>query len=147
MESMLNETVTQLLGVVLSGLIAIVGAYMTLFVAKVTQKASLEVAKLKDERQQAILSNTLSKVDDLLRTNIVALEETTKKVMLESIKDGKIEKSELKQLAEEVKINVVNQLGEGSLAILNESLGDTTGYIEARLEEVLAEVKGQIIVQ
>ena len=144
MENLLNETVTQLLGVVLGGLITIACAYMTLFVAKITQKASLEVTKLKDERQQAILSNTLSKVDDLLKTNIVALEETTKKVMLDAINDGKIEKTELKQLAEEVKTNVINQLGEGSLSILNESLGDTTGYIEARLEEVLADVKGQM---
>lgn len=145
MENLLNETVTQLLGVVLGGLITIACACMTLFVAKITQKASLEVTKLKDERQQAILSNTLSKVDDLLKTNIVALEETTKKVMLDAIEDGKIEKTELKQLAEEVKTNVINQLGEGSLSILNESLGDTTGYIEARLEEVLADVKGQMI--
>lgn len=145
MNNVLNETIAQLLGVVLSGLIAIAGAYMTLFVAKVTQKASLEVLKLKDERQQTILSNTLSKVDDLLKTNIVALEETTKKVMLQAIEDGKIEKSELKQLAEEVKTNVLNQLGEGSLAVLNQSLGDTSGYIEARLEEVLTEVKNKMI--
>ena len=145
MNNVLNETIAQLLGVVLSGLIAIAGAYMTLFVAKVTQKASLEVSKLKDERQQTILSNTLSKVDDLLKTNIVALEETTKKVMLQAIEDGKIEKSELKQLAEEVKTNVLNQLGEGSLAVLNQSLGDTSGYIEARLEEVLTEVKNKMI--
>ena len=145
MNNVLNETIAQLLGVVLSGLIAIAGAYMTLFVAKVTQKASLEVSKLKDERQQTILSNTLSKVDDLLKTNIVALEETTKKVMLQAIEDGEIEKSELKQLAEEVKTNVLNQLGEGSLAVLNQSLGDTSGYIEARLEEVLTEVKNKMI--
>lgn len=144
MENLLNETVTQLLGVVLSGCVAIAGAYMTLFVSKMTQKATLEVSKLKDEQQQAILTSTLDKVDKLLKTNIIALEETVKVDMLESIKDGKVEKSELKTLAENVKTNVINQLGEGSVQILNDSLGDTTGYIEARLEGILAEIKGKV---
>ena len=98
----------------------------------------------KDERQKAIVDTTLDKVDELLKTNIIALENTVKKDMLELIADGKIEKEELKKLAENVKINVINQLGEGSIAILNETLGDVNGYLEVRIEEKLAEIKKEI---
>ena len=141
METLLENTVIQLLGIIIGGLLAIASAYMTLFVAKATQRAKIETEKLNDERQKAIVDATLDKVDELLKTNIIALENTVKKDMLELIADGKIEKEELKKLAENVKINVINQLGEGSMAILNETLGDVNGYLEVRIEEKLAEIK------
>ena len=144
METLLENTVIQLLGIIIGGLLAIASAYMTLFVAKATQRAKVETEKLNDERQKAIVDATLDKVDKLLKTNIIALENTVKKDMLELIADGKIEKDELKKLAENVKINVINQLGEGSMAILNETLGDVNGYLEVRIEEKLAEIKKEI---
>lgn len=144
METLLENTVIQLLGIIIGGLLAIASAYMTLFVAKATQRAKIETEKLNDERQKAIVDATLDKVDELLKTNIIALENTVKKDMLELIADGKIEKDELKKLAEDVKINVINQLGEGSMAILNEALGDVNGYLEVRIEEKLAEIKKEI---
>lgn len=144
METLLENTVIQLLGIIIGGLLAIASAYMTLFVAKATQRAKVETEKLNDERQKAIVDATLDRVDELLKTNIIALENTVKKDMLELIADGKIEKEELKKLAENVKINVINQLGEGSMAILNETLGDVNGYLEVRIEEKLAEIKKEI---
>ena len=144
MENLLENTVIQLLGIIIGGLLAIASAYATLFVSKATQKAKVEIEKLNDERQRKIVDATLDKVDELLRTNIIALENTTKKDMLALIEDGKIEKEELKKLAEDVKVNVLNQLGEGSIAILNETLGDVNGYLEVRIEEKLAEIKKEI---
>ena len=144
MEELLQNTVIQLLGIIIGDILAIASAYATLFVAKATQKAKVEIEKLNDERQRKIVNATLDKVDELLRTNIVALENTTKKDMLALIEDGKIEKEELKKLAEDVKVNVLNQLGEGSIAILNETLGDVNGYLEVRIEEKLAEIKKEI---
>ena len=143
MEELLQNTVIQLLGIIIGGILAIASAYMTLFVAKATQKAKAETEKLNDERQRKIVNATLNKVDELLRTNIIALENTAKKDMLALIDDGKIEKDELKKLAQDVKINVLNQLGEDSLAILNDTLGDVNGYLEARIEEKLAEIKAK----
>ena len=145
MEELLQNTVIQLLGIVIGGILAIASAYMTLFVAKATQKAKAETEKLNDERQRKIINATLNKVDELLKTNIIALENTVKKDMLALIDDGKIEKDELKKLAQDVKINVLNQLGEDSLAILNDTLGDVNGYLEARIEEKLAEIKAKDI--
>ena len=144
METLLENTVIQLLGIIIGGLLAVASAYATLFVAKATQKAKVEIEKLNDERQRKIVNATLNKVDELLRTNIIALENTTKKDMLALIEDGKIEKEELKKLAQNVKENVLNQLGEGSIAILNETLGDVNGYLEVRIEEKLAEIKKEI---
>ena len=144
MEELLQDTIIQLLGIVIGGILAIASAYMTLFVAKATQRAKAETEKLNDERQRKMVNATLDKVDELLKTNIIALENTVKKDMLELIADGKIEKDELKKLAKNVKENVLNQLGEDSLAILNDTLGDVNGYLEVRIEEKLAEIKKEI---
>ena len=144
MEELLQNTVIQLLGIVIGGILAIASAYATLFVAKATQRAKVEIEKLNDERQRKIMNATLNKVDELLRTNIIALENTVKKDMLVLIEDGKLEKDELKKLAQDVKENVLNQLGEDSIAVLNGTLGDVNGYLEVRIEEKLAEIKKEI---
>ena len=143
MENLLKDTVVQLLGVIIGGCLAIATAYAGLLIARATQKIKLEIEKLNDETQKKIFNDTLDRVDSLLQTNIVAMENTVKKDMLASIADGKIEKAELKTLANNVKNNVLKQLGDDSLAVLNDSLGDVNGYLEVKIEEILAQIKAQ----
>ena len=143
MENLLKDTVVQLLGVIIGGCLAIVTAYAGLLIARATQKIKLEIEKLNDETQKKIFNDALDRVDSLLQTNIVAMENTVKKDMLASIADGKIEKTELKTLADNVKNNVLKQLGDDSLAVLNDSLGDVNGYLEVKIEEILAQIKAQ----
>ena len=143
MENLLKDTVIQLLGVIIGGCLAIVTAYAGLLIARATQKIKLEIEKLNDETQKKIFNDALDRVDSLLQTNIVAMENTVKKDMLASIADGKIEKAELKTLANNVKNNVLKQLGDDSLEVLNNSLGDVNGYLEVKIEEILAQIKAQ----
>ena len=143
MENLLKDTVIQLLGVIIGGCLAIATAYAGLLIARATQKIKLEIEKLNDETQKKIFNDALDRVDSLLQTNIIAMENTVKKDMLASIADGKIEKAELKTLANNVKNNVLKQLGDDSLAVLNDSLGDVNGYLEVKIEEILAQIKAQ----
>lgn len=143
MENLLKDTIIQLLGIIIGGGLAVASAYTGLLVARATQKIKLEIEKLNDETQKKILNDTLDRVDNLLQTNIIAMENTVKKDMLVAIADGKIEKTELKTLADNVKNNVLKQLGDDSLAVLNNSLGDVNGYLEVKIEEILAQVKAQ----
>ena len=137
----LQEGMIKLLEIVISGALAIASVYATLLVTKATQKAKMEISKLKDEQAKKLLDDSLYKVDALLKTNIIAMENTLKKELAKGVEDGKIEKEELNKLAFAVKENVLNQLGKSSLDILNEGLNDLDGYIEARLEQILVEVK------
>lgn len=141
MDALLKEGLQQLLNIVIGGVLTVASVYGTLFVAKITQKAKIEIAKLKDEQAKIILDASLERLDQLLKTNIVAMENTLKKELTKAIEDGVIEKEELKMLALNVKENVLNQLGRESLDVLNNGLNDLGGYIEARLEQILVEVK------
>ena len=140
---LLQEGLIDLLKIVIESVLAIASFYATMFVGSVAQKAKVELEKVKDEKAKELLNENLDRVDVLLRTNIIAMENTLKKEISEGIKDGKIEKDELNKLAVNVKENVLNQLGKGSLDILNEGLNDVNGYIEARLEQILVEVKNK----
>ena len=143
MENLLKDTVIQLLGIIIGGCLAVASAYGCLLVARATQKIKLEIERLNDETQKRILNDTLDRVDSLLQTNIIAMENTVKKDMLVAIEDGKVEKAELKTLADNVKNNVLKQLGNDSLEVLNNSLGDVNGYLEVKIEEILAQIKAQ----
>ena len=138
---LLQEGLIDLLKIVIESVLAIASVYATMFVANVTQKAKVELQKVKDEKDKELLNESLDRVDALLRTNIIAMENTLKKELVKDIADGKIDKEEAKLLVDNVKKNVLNQLGNESLVVLNEGLNDLNGYIEARLEQILVEVK------
>lgn len=138
---LLQEGLVDLLKIVIESVLAIASVYATMFVANVTKKAKVELQKVKDEKAKELLNQNLDRVDALLRTNIVAMENTLKKELIKDIADGKLDKEEAKLLVNNVKKNVLNQLSNESLVVLNEGLNDLNGYIGARLEEILVEVK------
>lgn len=138
---LLQEGLVDLLKIVIESVLAIASVYATMFVANVTKKAKVELQKVKDEKAKELLNENLDRVDVLLRTNIIAMENTLKKELIKDIEDGKLDKEEAKLLVNNVKKNVLNQLGNESLVVLNEGLNDLNGYIGARLEEILVEVK------
>ena len=138
---LLQEGLVDLLKIVIESVLAIASVYATMFVANVTKKAKVELQKVKDEKAKELLNENLDRVDVLLRTNIIAIENTLKKELIKDIADGKLDKEEAKLLVNNVKKNVLNQLGNESLVVLNEGLNDLNGYIGARLEEILVEVK------
>ena len=138
---LLQEGLVDLLKIVIESVLAIASVYATMFVANVTKKAKVELQKVKDEKAKELLNQNLDRVDVLLRTNIIAMENTLKKELIKDIEDGKLDKEEAKLLVNNVKKNVLNQLSNESLTVLNEGLNDLNGYIGARLEEILVEVK------
>lgn len=144
MENQLQESLIQLLSILIGGALTVVTAYVGVFVQKATQKAKLEIAKIEDENAQVIFSNALQKTTTLINTNIVAMENTLKKELIAAIEDGKIEKDELRQLSTAVKDNVLNQLTDDTLNVLNGGIKDINQYLEMKIEEELAKIKGQI---
>ena len=144
MENQLQESLIQLLSILIGGALTVATAYVGVFVQKATQKAKLEIAKIEDENAQVIFSNALEKTTTLINTNIVAMENTLKKELIVAIEDGKIEKDELRQLSTAVKDNVLNQLTDDTLNVLNGGIKDINQYLEMKIEEELAKIKGQI---
>lgn len=136
-----NSALNEILQTLVAGVISLAGILTTIYVNKAIELVKLKAQAVKDEQAKKILTNALNNVDELICTNIVAVENTLKPQILEAIKDGKIDKSELNNLSLVVKENVINQMGQQTNTIINEALSDVNSYLESRIEKILADLK------
>ena len=142
MENQIMEALGLLLTTVITGGIGVITSYVAIYLNNLKIKIQAETAKIKNEDTRRLVDGALDRLNSLIITNV--MENTVKKELLESINDGKIDKSELKKLAEQVRDNVLKQLGDGSVSILNGAIGDLSGYLEVKIEEQLSQIKNQI---
>ena len=134
--NVLNETLVNLLATIISGLIGI--ALLQLF-TYLRSKTSL----IQDEQAKQIVDTTIDKVEKLINANIIKTENVSKPIMIQALQDGKIEKTELVKLRDEVRENVLSQLSQDSIDVLNDSLVDVEKYIDTKIESQLAILKEQ----
>jgi hypothetical protein len=86
------------------------GAYGIFAVKKIFNYFITKTTIINDSEARDVANNALSILDTLLETNITYAENVLKKSIIDSIKDGKVTKDELKSLANIVKTNVLVQL-------------------------------------
>ena len=134
--NVLNETLVNILATIISGLIGM--ALLQLF-TYLRNKTSL----IQDEQAKQIVDTTIDKVEKLINANIIKTENVSKPIMIQALQDGKIEKTELVKLRDEVRENVLSQLSQDSLDVLNDSLVDVEKYIDTKIESQLALLKEQ----
>jgi hypothetical protein len=139
--SSINDQLINILQVIIGGALAIASAFLPVLIHKAVAIANAKVQKIKNEQAREFLDNTLSRVDDLIITNIVSAENTLKPTILQAIADGKVDKTELNSLSALVKENVLNQMSKQAIEIFNSSLSDANGYLTNRIEKILAELK------
>lgn len=142
---MIKESLTQLLVILICGVISVGAAYVTLYTKKLTEKVKAETEKIKDENQKALVNAAIKRTNDLIDTNVVKMEQTLVKEIKEKAEDGNIQKAELQEIALAVRDNVLQQLSKESQELINTEIKDLSGYIEAQIEVSLATLKGQII--
>ena len=137
MQDIINSIVQTIIG----GALSIASVYISIYVAKAIEVSKIKASLIKNEEAKAIINSTIDRVDDLIATNIISVENTLKPQILEAIKDGKVDNSELEGLSIVVKKNVLKQMSEDTCGVLNATLSDVHGYIENRIERILAELK------
>lgn len=133
----LSDTLVQVLSTVIVG-------GLTLLTVQAFAYLKSKTSLIKDEQIKNITNDTLDKVEKLINTNITAIDNVAKPILVQNIKDGKIDKSELNTLAETVKTQVLDQIGSDSLDILNNTLGNVDNYIANKIEEQLALLKADV---
>lgn len=141
---MIKEALTTLLVTILCGAISIATAYVTIYAKRLTEKARAETKKIESESQRKLINGAIERLDQLVTTNVVKMEQTLVKEIKNTSEDGKIEKEELKSIAEKVKADVLFQLADESKELIKVQIEDLNGYIEAQIEYSLASIKNQI---
>ena len=141
---MIQESLTVLLITIVCGAISVATAYVSTYAKKLIEKAKVETAKIENEAQKVLIDNAINRVDELITVNVVKMEQTLVKEIKEKASDGKVDKDELKDVAEAVKNDVLNQLSKESKELISLEIDDISGYIAAQIELTLASLKNQI---
>lgn len=137
----LQKQILGLLQIIIGGIISVAGVYATMYIGKAVSLVKAKAEHMQNEKTKVLVNSTLDNLDDLISTNIIAVENTIKPAILEAIAHGTVDKSKLNSLSKLVKENVLNQLSTESKEIFNNSLNDTNGYLQNRIEKILADIK------
>jgi chromosome segregation ATPase len=137
----LQQQTSQMLEIIIGGLFSALLAFALVYAKKGFAYLKLKANSIQDSDAREIVQKTLDNLDNILVTNITSTDSTLKPIILKDVADGKVTKDELNSLADTVKNNTLKQLGNDSLNVLNESLGDVNGYISNRMEKLLADLK------
>jgi hypothetical protein len=131
----------KMLNVIVEGAITIASILLPILVHKAIRIAQSKANLMKNEELKAETNRTLDDLDDKINTNIINAEKTLKPTILAAIADGKVDKTELKNLNGVVLDQVLNQLSADVLGILKQRTNDISGYISSRIEKNLDELK------
>lgn len=124
-------------------LISIGVVYAVIYLTKFKEKLIAQTEGIKDENQRKLLTNAIEDMHRILVSSVVRVDAQLKPELVNAIKDGKIDKSELGKLSDVVVGDVLGQLQADSIKALNDNIGDVEKYIQGELEKTLADLKAQ----
>lgn len=128
--------------VVIVGMLISIGViYAVIVLQRVKDKLMKQANAIENEEQRKLLTNSIEDMHRVLTSSIVRVDATLKPAILEGIKDGKLDKSELVGLSDIVMQDVVANLKNESLEIISNNVGDVQLYIQGELEKELAKLK------
>ena len=139
----LQAQVIQAIGAILLALLGLLSAYIVQLINKVKVRTEVETAKIKDESQRQLINDALNRVQQLANDTVVATEQSIARELRESVKDGKIERSELVALGKQVSTDVYAQLTPQTKELLSQEITDIQSYIENAVEKALFELKNK----
>lgn len=141
MDQQVMNSVNQLIQILIGGVISIACVYATAFVSKQIDIAKEKCNVIKDESARKITQDALSKIDNVITTNIVSAENILKPQIIQYIQKGEMSKEDLNNLSNIVKNNVLKQLSTDTLSSINGTISDVNGYVENRIELILSQLK------
>ena len=140
LQDVIYNSLMPLLQSLLVALITIGVGFAISYIKSKKKDLILKVNQIKDEDKRNAALYAIDAIDNVLNTNIVAMNDTAKKIKNADL-TAENRKEELAKLAETVKNDVIAQLSE---SIKNESstiINDLDGYIAKRLEKNLDDLK------
>lgn len=143
MVEQIQSSAIEVLTSVVLALIALGGAYATYYIKKATEKIRLEMTKIEDERQKTLLDRALKRMEEVAEKTVNKIEQTTAKNIRKAVKDGKVDRKELEDLAVDAYEEILKTLEPDYRKVIEESLGDARTYILNTIEEKVRDVKAK----
>jgi hypothetical protein len=129
--------------IVATSSIGMIGAYASMFMSKIKARAQAQTSQIEDESQRKIANDLIDRVDGIVNDTVKTASETLVKDIKASAEDGKLTTEDGQRVFESVKADVLAQIPSKSQALLAETVGDISVYLEKKIETALAGVKAQ----
>lgn len=143
MVEQMQGIITEVLSSVILGLIALAGSYAVYYIKKATDKLKVETEKIENEEFEKLINTALQRLSDVTTLTVNKIEQKMAKAIRESIKNGKVDKSELELLSMEAYFEIKKVLEPEYLELIENTLGDTQTYITNLIEDKLVEIKNR----
>ena len=118
----------------LIGLIALAVAYGTRYINKLSKR-------LQEQSNNELVERSIARLERLVVVAVTAAEQRVASDLRQAVKDGKVERTELLAVADAVKADVLNVLGEETVWLLEETFGDVNKLIENYIESAVHNLK------
>lgn len=137
----LLQTLITAAGTVLAASVSYGVVVLVSYINKKRDQALIEINKIKDEQSRQLSQNVLEDVTKALTTAAKSMEESMVPVLKSTTEDGKLTKED-----QEVVFNAAKELAnkimsESTKDLLADIVDDTETYINAKLQEVLNNMK------
>jgi len=137
----IKENLVSLLEIVLVGAVPIIATYLISLIKQFVEKTKLHTEKLGNQNQKILVDNALDRVNFLIESNVLAMQNTLVKEIKDKVQDKNITKQELIEVGYSVKKNVLNQLSDDVKDVVKLEIKDIDSYIKVEIENVLEEIK------
>lgn len=134
MTTAIKAEVLELLVTIVIALLGLAGAYITVYISKLTKN-------LQEKTKAEVLNNALERLENLAVTTVTAIEQTLAEELREAVKDGKVDRSELEQLGTVAFQRVKTELGDSTIEALEGTFGDINTLIRDKIEEAVWNLK------
>lgn len=115
-------------------LIALAVAYGTRYINKLSER-------LQEQSNNELVERSIARLERLVVVAVTAAEQRVASDLRQAVKDGKVERTELLAVADAVKADVLNALGEETVWLLEETFGDVNKLIENYIESAVHNLK------
>lgn len=123
------------------GVVALAGAYATYGIRKFVAKLKVQTQFIQEEEQRKLVQAALEDVAELTEKTVAAIEQTTAKQIREAVKDGKIDRTELEQLAKRAAFDITETLKPETQKVIDQHFGGFQSYLEKCIEAKVLELK------
>ncbi|WP_113671212.1 hypothetical protein [Vallitalea guaymasensis] len=136
----IQETITNLGITIVIGIISLIGAYAVKFITQLTAKAKEQTTLIKNDNMTFLIREAMERINQVSKTVVTSIEQTTAKELREMVKDGEIEKEEIEKLGQKAFDEVV-KVCNNEKQYLSKWITNVDGYIQNVIEQKVFELK------
>lgn len=128
-------------------LVGLASSYVIFYLSKAGQKVKLQIQEIKDEKQRKLFNDALVSFQSITKTTVAQIEQTVAKDLRKLVKDGTVDKSELKELSKEAYEEIKSMLKPEYQKILSENINNFENYMLSCIEEQVLALKNNSLTE